>query len=327
MGNRTDKKTSHAPNEGESTESSEDEGNSTIQSPLPQRQRKQARALGTIGSKGSRDREHSVRQTSDSDVPVSSNKSKTKTKALGTIGGKKSRGSKVDEPLARGRSKTTESEEPTRKTPNPQPDDEPTASEEEEDIVSRPSKQHRSQQSDDEDTDRPVTPKKKDTAKARVGGLGQIGGKKRKETVEERNSNQDAEASRNRAESPPSTPNPAKRPNKLGMIGGGKLKRTEATSQSQTDKRPIAEEEDISTADEMPAQGERAQTEALNRVKESTRSASPPPKPQVRPRSLQKEGSKPAKEETPEERANRRREELRRELEAKSGPAKKKRRF
>ena len=171
---------------------------------------------------------------------------------------------------------------------------------------------------------KPATPEPqlKEAPKKPKGGLGVIGGKKKKEEKEEPSlqaptSPQDipkpAESKEPDVSPPQASPAKSKRPTKLGMIGGKAKTKAKAADTAEPPPLQDGSPEKLRSED-RPAQDSRAK-------------GSPQPKASPIPPGPVEQVQAPPPE-TEEERASRRREELKRELEAKSkAPAKKKRRF
>ncbi|WEW58913.1 hypothetical protein PRK78_004381 [Emydomyces testavorans] len=320
----------------ESTASSEDEHGSPAQQLSPRRQGKKPQRLGMTGSKISKRERPSVEQSADPDSPIPSEKRKANVKGLGTIGGRKPKVPKVDEPSTEKSDNSTESDvsmhEPTKKTSTY---DQSTETESEEAPALRPNKRLRPPPPADGKRDESLPHQKERPTKSSGGGLGQIGGKKRKETPKKNKSKQsspesvrDDEVRRDQhIESHASTPKPAKRQNKLGTIGGPKSRRSQAAIRKQNDKPLTPSPQEMSISDEASDNEKGRQQVKSSQAETSKRTESPRSKIKASPPVAQEGELQAVKQETPEERANRKRDELRRQLESKSGPAKKKRRF
>jgi hypothetical protein len=168
--------------------------------------------------------------------------------------------------------------------------------------------------------------------------LGVIGGKKKKEKEpapsplkpKERPNSPEEEGNNDQVRLTSSVPSPAiakpKRTGKLGMIGGKAKAKAKQTSRDATppatSQTVIASPEKTSPAKPKPAQGDNA-TESTAR-QTMKREESPLRKPVTEKGST----TPPPGPETEDQRASRKREELKRQLETKSkAPAKKKRRF
>ncbi|RDW57557.1 uncharacterized protein DSM5745_11452 [Aspergillus mulundensis] len=255
-----------------------------------------------------------------------------KLKGMGTIGGKKQIRQKSPSPSA-------------APTPSPSPSPAPSRTQ------STPSPpRHRKHESsegltdyetDSGDTDADPeprhTPLKANTRNSsepapkpsRKLGLGVIGGKKKKQPTPtpetEPGSEENGNLSKLQSHSPDSQPPPKKKKplGRIGAIGGLKPKAKplqDSSSQWPTSSRTEVGSPPAKTKEDLD------DTEDEAEKKEETRSQPSPPK---KKNAMKRETPmEPAREETEEEKANRKREELKRQLEAKSkAPAKKKRRF
>ncbi|EEP76925.1 predicted protein [Uncinocarpus reesii 1704] len=318
----------------QSTGSSENEAISPIQSPPPREQVKRPKIVGTINPKASK--KGSRADSTESDTPLSPKRSRTKGKGLGAIGGRKIKTPDTKKPPSGMSDASTESDIPARKdVDKPSIQEESTESEADQDLTLRPNKRQKLSPTDDEESDKSLPKPMDKAAKSRPkSGLGQIGGKKKQKKEDPKTEKgqtsqanvSDEERTHDRVEaSQAPTPKPAKRQNKLGMIGGGKPSRERTATRGQ-DKPPITSQGDVPTADET-SDGEQTKASVQrSRAKSPKRSKSPTPGIKTAPPAPKKEESI-TKTETPDERANRKREELRRQLESKAGPTKKKRRF
>jgi hypothetical protein len=212
---------------------------------------------------------------------------------------------------------------------------------------------------EDEETAIPKPEKQPQKSRPVRGGLGQIGGKKRKEQEEQEAKRasakemQEKEVEVERTTTSPearngpdtkssqatASPKP-KRSGKLGMIGGRKAARSNDDRESQRPVSLPAEETPgrhpeskgtgkMHTKNPDPSSDATAAPAAAAAERQSQPQQSTESGPPGRSGWEKKEDGMSAsgmKEETAEERANRKREELRRQLETR-GPAKKKRRF
>ncbi|KAL4763960.1 uncharacterized protein BDW70DRAFT_171971 [Aspergillus foveolatus] len=161
--------------------------------------------------------------------------------------------------------------------------------------------------------------------------LGVIGGKKKQSTPEpeprpEPESEPEPEPSSkpSRPQSPESHPPPKKKPlGRIGVIGGPKSKQKAVQNRSPEAPNPSRTESVLPSAETDQRQSN-TEDEAEKKERPASRSPSLPEAKKVK----LKTPAKPEREETEEEKAYRKREELKRQLEAKSkAPAKKKRRF
>ncbi|KAI1975704.1 hypothetical protein LOZ53_004024 [Ophidiomyces ophidiicola] len=153
------------------------------------------------------------------------------------------------------------------------------------------------------------------------GGLGQIGGKKAASTsrVKERQGSSKEVAMNDEV----SDLEPPKGKSRLGMIGSDKLSRKQ--NNTVAENSPTLRQETVQTADE-PSDIEHDKYADANAAEKRR----PPKSSRLNTDSsytLLKQEMEPTKDETLEKRANKRREALKQQLELKSGPAKKKRRF
>ncbi|KAJ5574336.1 XLF/Cernunnos protein [Penicillium hispanicum] len=208
-----------------------------------------------------------------------------------------------------------------KKTPPPKiaetAADDVTASESELDLESEAPPEHAGTASA-RSKPAPPQPEPQGPPKKRKGGLGVIGGKKKEEKGEQLPPSSPPSGQQTKAPGlASSTPAaPAKRPTKLGTIGG---KPKSKTADTQPSKQPVpaASSEPIPTPQTPGADGHVSESTTGKDAQKGKTSAPSRtiPEPTVIP-------------ETEDEKANRKREELKRELEAKSkAPAKKKRRF
>ncbi|KMP04717.1 hypothetical protein CIRG_04398 [Coccidioides immitis RMSCC 2394] len=289
----------------------------------PPKQTKRSKGLGIIGSKSSK-KELPAEGSTGYDLSMQPEKPKAKSSGFGRIGGRKLKAPRVEDTNS---DSSTESDVPPgafTKKPLAQ-----ELSTDEADLALCPSKPQKSKSTGREESDKPSPPPKNKSTTAGAGRvLGQIGGKKKDKGPKPEESkskskqspqeNIDDTSTHDQVESSHATaPKMAKRESKLGVIGGGKSPRKQAATKSQAIIPSTATRKDeASDKGNGPISIKTEQSEAPQRSKSPT--------PQIQ--APQKEGSVPTNE-TPEERANRKREELRRQLESKSGPAKKKRRF
>ncbi|KAJ5174917.1 uncharacterized protein N7482_000794 [Penicillium canariense] len=226
-----------------------------------------------------------------------------------------------------------------KKSPSPQPpaadahEATATESEAESEPASPPRRRTSPRAPPSPETGAPESRPKKPTKKPK-GGLGVIGGKMKKaESGTERAptpsepSLQPKEAPIQTEDHPPSqatSPRKARKPAKLGMIGGkAKAKAAAPTETSSTQQRPTTP---------LPERKPRPQSpEAIPESKKPTAdqaSVKPEPPGSSLPAKTSSSAPAPKEEETEAQKADRRREELKRHLEAKSKePTKKKRRF
>ncbi|KAL1958445.1 hypothetical protein VTO42DRAFT_4546 [Malbranchea cinnamomea] len=248
---------------------------------------------------------------SEAPKPPSKTLNKSKSKGLGTIGGGKAKH------ISQKSSRLNEEESTASESSDPGEVPKRVATPEESNSdgdLQVSSKRKEPERRVDEDTSQPS---KRPPRPRTGGGLGLIGGKKQQEQQEEEgrrhvsgSTEENKKNTRNASHLPQPAPSPKpKCAGKLGMIGGRKS--VQKATESQGDISNQQAEETASETDD----------EATRKVvKETdTEESSQEQQPQ-RPQTEEK------KDETVEERANRKREELRRQLEAR-GPAKKKRRF
>ncbi|OJJ03575.1 hypothetical protein ASPVEDRAFT_133928 [Aspergillus versicolor CBS 583.65] len=266
-----------------------------------------------------------------------------KPKGLGKIGGKKQTKPKSPTPT------------PTL-SPSPSPQPRKTAAAESPSPPPVKKQQQPVNNDDDETTDgdtddeaqpklqpKPNTQDNTKPAAKPSRGLGFIGGKKKKQPTPEPEPQPESESdlesdgdrilpsraqSQSRApEAQPQSPAKKKPLGRIGVIGGQKKDKakeqsTEMTELTQTETTSPPAAKTTKTTKATPAQ--ETDDEEIKR-EEETRTSSPPKEKKV----VKKETPiEPEREETEEEKADRKREELKRQLEAKSkAPAKKKRRF
>ncbi|EAW11479.1 uncharacterized protein ACLA_091770 [Aspergillus clavatus NRRL 1] len=236
---------------------------------------------------------HGHKATSE-DEPTKHESPAKKPKGLGVIGGKKQTRPKPPTPP-----RAHVASEPTGPATQPKHDDDATDSDLDQSPRAAP---------------RAPAPAEQKKPAPKSHGLGVIGGKKK-----EKFKTPTPRTSRSPDPAPAPAPAPAqslpKRPGKLGMIGGKARKLRDAAPETQTRAEADAQAQARS---ETPPQAKSESTEDLpvrGTVKKSASSSVAPP-------------PEPPREETEHERADRKREELKRQLEAKSkAPAKKKRRF
>lgn len=172
------------------------------------------------------------------------------------------------------------------------------------------------------------------------GGLGQIGGKKKEKAKQSETSSgeQDDEDTitkpqiPERTRSSSQTPTRSNQTGKIGMIGGGKSQKKHDRPEDGKMSKPtvpgIPEEESTAESDNAPLDRDSSKSKTHRGPSSALEKANndPPCEPSTKTKKDEEQQKK--RDETPEERANRKREELRKQLEAKSqGPAKKKRRF
>lgn len=298
------------------------------------------KGLGRIGGRHPAKRKQSPMESAEStQSEVESEaaaKPKPKPKAkggLGIIGGKK----KTENPPQETPIKSTASDVPDGPSVTPGPkrtkktidtDDMPTESENDTDLSTSRQSKRRLPPPKEQTSSPPLEPQPKPRG---IGGIGQIGGKKKQperispsdqsETIKARKANGDDDEEGDEMETSPGPRQASTKPKhpggKLGIIGGrGKP----AAPTSRKERSPSANNE------ENRAPG-----------RDMSESSPPPKQPPAELEENEVEAKQEAKEETPEERANRKREELRKQLEARNkgagvgtgvgGPAKKKRRF
>ncbi|KAL4955857.1 XRCC4-like factor-domain-containing protein [Aspergillus filifer] len=242
-----------------------------------------------------------------------------KPKGLGTIGGKKQ----------------PKQESPTPKSPTPSPSPpakQPAASKPEEDETT----------DDDEDLEPPPRDEAKEKKKIAPHpapkssrGLGVIGGKKQPEPGPKSPEQEFGAEPETRASQPPSqsttepqqSPLPQQAPQKktIGRIGaiGGKAKAKPSTSEASTSSKSGEKDETDDDSSPVSRPKARPQEEAASTTKQEEENA--PAQKTIKKAATSPE---PERELTEEEKADRKREELKRQLAAKSkAPAKKKRRF
>ncbi|KAK2733398.1 hypothetical protein FQN57_002138 [Myotisia sp. PD_48] len=321
----------------------------------------------TIGSIGKSKKKKEIMDDSTASSVSDKPPNKAKAAGLGSIGGKKKREHVAPPPRRESPDDTASSVgEPDELSADV--DACMTTLEDEGDIDTSLKRQKASQQSTaSNDGGLHSQPKSKQGEKSGKprdrGMLGQIGGKKRKESpevaetesspttmpargrnqnqaseelVEEDEANNGKHSSSNKmreqggedGDNKQSTaPKPTKRVGKLGMIGGGRKaahKQDTEEQESPAGTASAAADNDAGDGDDDVAGGSDSVSRA-SQARGPKRSASPP---SSRPATKVK---KEVREETPEERANRKREEIRRQLDAKNkgtgAPAKKKRRF
>ncbi|OAX85281.1 hypothetical protein ACJ72_00343 [Emergomyces africanus] len=333
----------------DSTSSSSEEEDDTR--PAPKHSSK-SKGLGMIGGKQRAKRKQSFIKSAESTRSVSESEAVAKPKpkpkpkatgALGAIGGRKNQKEQRQETpidstasdVSDVRSATT-SPKQTKKTFDT--DDIPTESENDTDLsISRPTKQKLPAAKE-----RSSSPPLKSQLKSRgIGGIGQIGGKKKHpqqiaasdqpESAQPRQPSyvQDEDSDENGASTVhrQTSTKPKHLSGKLGIIGGrGKP----PAPTSRKEHSPSTTNDENQAPDlEMP------ETSPPPRATAASTKVS-----QHQPAKLEEkevEATPEAKEETPEERANRKREELKKQLEARNkgasattgvgGPAKKRRRF
>ncbi|KAL4791967.1 XRCC4-like factor-domain-containing protein [Aspergillus venezuelensis] len=265
------------------------------------------------------------RKTEDRPAPAMRPKATppSKPKGLGTIGGKKQ----------------TRQKSPTPKSPTPSPSPpakKPATSKPEEDETT----------DEDEDLEPPPRHEAKEKEKTAPQPaskpsreLGVIGGRKKQPEPAPKSPEQESEPEpETRASQPPSqsttepqqSPPPQQAPKKktIGRIGaiGGKAKATPSTSEAPTSSKTgdTEETDDDSPPVSRPKARPQEETASIDDSTKQEEEEAPAHK------SIKKEATpaEPERELTEEEKANRKREELKRQLAAKSkAPAKKKRRF
>ncbi|EGC46002.1 conserved hypothetical protein [Histoplasma capsulatum var. duboisii H88] len=317
------------------TTASEEDGNYVRST---SRHRSKSKGLGNIGGRHPPRRKQSLMELAGStqseaeyEAPINP-KTISKTKgSLWAIGGKKKTQRPFQEsPIGSTASDisdapgTTPNSNPTKQTVD---NDTPTESENEADLSTSRTVQHTLPEPSVLTSSPPLKPQSKSRG---IGAIGQIGGKKKQpepsspssepKTAKPRHPNHDHDGNGDERETPPVfLPGPTKlkhQGGKLGMIGG---RGAPAASNSRKER---------SRSQEVPE-------------------LSPPPKPAMTPGDSEQpraelgekgiEAKQEIKDKTPEERANRKREELRKQLEARNktggtgpgvgGPAKKRRRF
>lgn len=254
----------------------------------------------------------------------SGHRAKARPKNLGTIGGKK-------KPKDRSSRKSTAStasgsESPPATTKKPSADD---STESDEEAVPSPARQP--------PVEKTVKPSAEDKPKKqRAGGLGTIGGgKKYKDKQLSRDSTPLPDWSRDTSgdeeESRPRTsPKKPRRGGKLGVIGKKADDQVDKNSKhlpSRTSKTSTLVRNDGDESDDLDDQpvGKPRASKSTSRTADLPKKEEPSSSPEPSPK---KPPPQPEKEETAAEKANRRPEELKRQLEAKEkAPAKKKRKF
>ncbi|KAL4906587.1 XRCC4-like factor-domain-containing protein [Aspergillus multicolor] len=261
-----------------------------------------------------------------------------KLKGLGTIGGKKQTKPESPSPSATPTPAPSTSPSRTQGTPSPPPrrKHEPPQSRTDDETDSgdtdADSAPHHTSLKANTKNDREPAPKP-----ARKLGLGVIGGKKKKqptptpepetrpETNLEPGSEDDDSRSKSQSRTPDSQTSPKrKKPlGRIGVIGG--LKSKARASQDTSSQGPRSS---WTEAHSPPAKAKQDLDDTEDEVESKEDTYSQPSPPKKGKASKRETPVGPSREETEEEKANRKREELKRQLEAKSkAPAKKKRRF
>ncbi|KKZ61043.1 hypothetical protein EMCG_00621 [[Emmonsia] crescens] len=331
VGGHSKQKKLQAPSSAESTASEQEEEDDVRSA---SKHTSIAKGLGRIGGRHPAKRQQSLMESAESTQSEAESeaaaKPKPKPKAkggLGIIGGKK----KTEIPRQETPITSTASDVPAgpkRTEKAIDTDDMPTESENDTDLSTSRQSKRKLPPLKEQTSSPPLKPQPKPRG---IGGIGQIGGKKKQlerispsdqsETTKTKKANGNHDEEGDEMETSPGSRQTSTKPKhpggKLGIIGGrGKP----AAPTSRKERSTSANNEE-------------------NRVlgRDMSESSPPPKQPPAELEGEEAEAKQEAKEETPEERANRKREELRKQLEARNkgagvgtgvgGPAKKKRRF